>query len=47
MKCKACGVDTLLTNGDGEAYCAFCMWRRRRNPPEIDRETGEWEGMEI
>lgn len=45
MNCKQCGRELLKLNGDGEAYCPLCMAKRKRPCPEIDPETGEWEGV--
>ena len=45
MKCKQCGAELKEFGDDGQAYCPYCLVRRRRNPLEIDPETGEWEGM--
>ena len=45
MKCKSCGTTITHAQGNGMAYCDFCAMKRRRDCPEIDKETGEWEGM--
>lgn len=34
MKCKACGAETTLMNGQGEAYCNKCMKLRRIKMPK-------------
>ena len=34
MKCIACGKETKLMNGDGEAYCKECMRVRRIKDPK-------------
>lgn len=44
MKCKACGAPLTILNG--VAYCSLCRLKRFRPCPEIDKETGEWEGIE-
>jgi uncharacterized Zn finger protein (UPF0148 family) len=45
MKCKVCGDPLVERNG--VAYCPKCKAKRHRDPPEIDPETGNWEGMKI
>ena len=45
MNCKDCGKETSFTGDDGQAYCVQCLCKRKRNPIEIDKRTGEWEGM--
>jgi len=44
MKCKACGAPIVERNGI--AYCPLCRVKRRIPCPEIDKETGDWIGME-
>ena len=44
LKCKACGYP-LVECGE-IVYGPLCRVRRSINPPEIDKETGDWEGME-
>jgi uncharacterized Zn finger protein (UPF0148 family) len=43
MKCKSCGYPIVETAT--VAYCPVCRVKRFRPCPEIDKETGEWEGM--
>lgn len=42
--CKVCGYP-LEMNENNVVYCPLCKAKRHRNPPEIDPETGAWEGM--
>jgi uncharacterized Zn finger protein (UPF0148 family) len=44
MKCKQCGYPLTVEYGN-VAYCPLCRVKRARPCPEIDKETGEWEGM--
>ncbi len=34
MKCKQCGKETRLLNGNGEFYCENCMKLRRIKKPK-------------
>jgi hypothetical protein len=46
MICKQCGAYITHLQGDGQAYCDWCALKRIRACPEIDKETGDWNGME-
>ena len=43
-RCKDCGYILEMT-AEGAMYCPLCKSKRHRQPPEINQETGAWEGM--